>query len=419
MGRFHLFRAALLVCLISTQASAFSGSVTRDTTWTTDMFITGDVTIRNNATLTILPHLTITFTGYWKLSTVDWSVSRVLADSSIFTSTLHSPRAWASIWLGLGGGCRLRGCEICYADMGVHNSYDFNSVLVSGCHIHHNGTAVELIGGMAGDPEMPGAPDWYIIIENNLIEWNQVGIRNDWGRGGSIDGNVIRNNSEAGISLGDHSAGQVIRNQIVENQIGILIRWMGLSWIVTTIGGTPENANQLYSNVDYDFRLETSYEHIPVDMTAQYNDWGPVTTAEMNREGYPANITAIYDRWDDPLAGNLDYRNWIQNPEGIAEEIALSDGVSLGPVTPNPFRSSTRITFSIPSRLIGSPVTLTLLDAGGRRLRVFPDLQSAGSPHVVVWDGCDESGLPVPSGVYFLRIQAAGRSVSTQLVRAE
>ena len=78
---------------------------------------------------------------------------------------------------------------------------------------------------------------------------------------------------------------------------------------------------------------------------------------------------------------------------------------------PNPFNPSTTIRYGVPE---AARVSLIVYDVLGRRIATLAghNEQTAGY-HAVVWDGRDEAGRPVASGVYFARMQA-GRFVQTQ-----
>jgi len=71
---------------------------------------------------------------------------------------------------------------------------------------------------------------------------------------------------------------------------------------------------------------------------------------------------------------------------------------------PNPFNPSTTIRFSLRQR---SKVTLSVYDVRGRRVRTLVrGVRTAGVEHVVAWDGRDDAGAAVSSGVYFYRLVA-------------
>ncbi|MEP0545325.1 MAG: M14 family zinc carboxypeptidase [Rhodothermales bacterium] len=77
---------------------------------------------------------------------------------------------------------------------------------------------------------------------------------------------------------------------------------------------------------------------------------------------------------------------------------------------PNPFTNSTLIPFDLPE---AGPVTLTVYDLLGQRVRVLTDGDRAAGPHSVRWDGRDASGQAAASGVYVCTLRAAG-AVSTR-----
>ncbi len=70
---------------------------------------------------------------------------------------------------------------------------------------------------------------------------------------------------------------------------------------------------------------------------------------------------------------------------------------------PNPFNPSTTIRYSI---LEPSPVTLVIYNLKGQKVRVLVDQLRPTGHHTVVWDGKDDKGSPVSSGVYYYRMQA-------------
>jgi hypothetical protein len=72
--------------------------------------------------------------------------------------------------------------------------------------------------------------------------------------------------------------------------------------------------------------------------------------------------------------------------------------VSLEPCRPNPFRSSTTIVFSLP---VGESIAVRVHDVAGRVVSVLEEGFQSQGQHAVSWDGTDDSGRPVPAGVYF------------------
>ena len=81
---------------------------------------------------------------------------------------------------------------------------------------------------------------------------------------------------------------------------------------------------------------------------------------------------------------------------------------------PNPFNPATEIVFTLPA---ASPVSLHVYDAAGRRVRTL--LDRAGCPAGetrATWDGRDEAGRPLPSGVYLYSVEAGGLDAARKAV---
>ncbi len=83
---------------------------------------------------------------------------------------------------------------------------------------------------------------------------------------------------------------------------------------------------------------------------------------------------------------------------------------------PNPFVESTTIRYSIPE---GGPVTLEIYDVLGRRLTVLVKASQEVGYHEAAWDGRDQSGIKVASGIYILRLRWKDREKSQMMVRFE
>jgi hypothetical protein len=77
--------------------------------------------------------------------------------------------------------------------------------------------------------------------------------------------------------------------------------------------------------------------------------------------------------------------------------------IALGQNFPNPFNERTSLPFDLSS--VGK-VRLILYNALGERVRTLVDETHAAGAHLVAWDGRDDRGRPVASGVYVAELQA-------------
>lgn len=100
-------------------------------------------------------------------------------------------------------------------------------------------------------------------------------------------------------------------------------------------------------------------------------------------------------RWDLSLA---------DVSTSVAEEaVARPQQFALYPNFPNPFNPSTTIRFSLPQP---GEAELTIYNLLGQRvITLVRGVQEAGG-HTLVWNGCDDRGRELASGVYFYRLRA-------------
>ena len=106
---------------------------------------------------------------------------------------------------------------------------------------------------------------------------------------------------------------------------------------------------------------------------------------------------------------------WNTDPTGIGAGGAAPQHFALAQNRPNPFNPTTTIEYTLadPGR-----VTLTIFSATGGRVRTLVDetqVPKAGG-FAVVWDGRDDGGRSVASGVYFCRLEAGQFSKTRKLI---
>jgi len=80
---------------------------------------------------------------------------------------------------------------------------------------------------------------------------------------------------------------------------------------------------------------------------------------------------------------------------------------------PNPFNPTTSISFNLPE---AGQVTLAVYNILGQQVAIVAEGLFSAGPHEVVWDGTDDSGVPVSSGVYLYRIQTGQFSETRKML---
>jgi len=81
---------------------------------------------------------------------------------------------------------------------------------------------------------------------------------------------------------------------------------------------------------------------------------------------------------------------------------------------PNPFNPTTVIRYDVPKN--GGEVSLRIYDAVGRVVKTLVAGTLAAGQRSIAWDGHDDAGRPVASGVYFCRLTASGYTNTRKMV---
>jgi predicted outer membrane repeat protein len=97
---------------------------------------------------------------------------------------------------------------------------------------------------------------------------------------------------------------------------------------------------------------------------------------------------------------------------GVPEATAAV--VAVHPATPNPFGDRTALSYEVASPGV---VAARVFDVSGKLVRTLVDSEhQAAGLKTLVWNGRDDRGCPVASGVYFFRVEIAGESMSRRAV---
>jgi flagellar hook assembly protein FlgD len=80
---------------------------------------------------------------------------------------------------------------------------------------------------------------------------------------------------------------------------------------------------------------------------------------------------------------------------------------------PNPFSMSATVEFTL---LNPAEVRLEIYDVAGRCVRTVVASPRPAGMYRALWDGRNAAGSPSPSGIYFWRLEAEGRSESQKIL---
>ncbi|MFQ6104581.1 MAG: T9SS type A sorting domain-containing protein [Candidatus Glassbacteria bacterium] len=108
---------------------------------------------------------------------------------------------------------------------------------------------------------------------------------------------------------------------------------------------------------------------------------------------------------------------WDTTPGGIEGDETggslLPKVFSLSQNYPNPFNPTTTVRFDVPKT---STVKLIIYDIHGRKVRTLVDRPLEAGQHTLTWNGRNEFGVRVASGVYFYRLTSEGFSQTKKMV---
>jgi hypothetical protein len=85
----------------------------------------------------------------------------------------------------------------------------------------------------------------------------------------------------------------------------------------------------------------------------------------------------------------------------------------LYPNLPNPFNPRTTIRFALAA---AGNAKIVVYDVSGRALKTLVDGPQTAGLHEVIWDGTDDAGHVLPSGVYWTRLSAGSFQSNRKMV---
>ena len=95
----------------------------------------------------------------------------------------------------------------------------------------------------------------------------------------------------------------------------------------------------------------------------------------------------------------------MNDPQVAVPEDAIRGVHALASVSPNPFNPRTTVAYDLAA---AGRVRIAIYDATGARVRTLFDGEDGPGSHEEIWDGRDQDGRRVPSGSYFVRLEAGG-----------
>ncbi|MGC9362711.1 MAG: carboxypeptidase regulatory-like domain-containing protein, partial [Candidatus Syntrophosphaera sp.] len=185
--------------------------------------------------------------------------------------------------------------------------------------------------------------------------------------------------------------GDVLSEPIFSNVLANITQIGSIAGIVRDIENAPimdatitcgDATTQTNANGAYTMQIETGTYNV----TASHPDYVPVTQDSVV-----------------VLTGQTTTVNFVLDAVGIGEDEVPSYATSLLGNHPNPFNPQTTIRFSLETQ---AQVDMRIYNLKGELIRsLLNEIRQSGY-HSIIWDGTDDAGIPVSSGVYYLRMKA-------------
>lgn len=116
-----------------------------------------------------------------------------------------------------------------------------------------------------------------------------------------------------------------------------------------------------------------------------------------------------------PESENTDYVLLLGSADYVDSEQSevVPDEVKLLPNYPNPFQGQTTLRFTLPEQ---QEVRLVIYDVLGRAVRTLVNEQKQSGVHSIRWDGRNNAGQPVASGLYLGRLEVGETTQTRKLL---
>lgn len=186
----------------------------------------------------------------------------------------------------------------------------------------------------------------------------------------------------------------------------LLNKGSGANWVVLNLVGTKSNRSAIGARVELFAANMKQVDEVRAG--SSYASMHPLELEFGVRNATQIERVLVY--WPSGIkqeVANLAVNqiHTLTEPErsnAVAGNVVnLPKTFTLSQNFPNPFNPETKISYELPAR---GEVTLRLLNAAGQLVRFYQTKTKEAGPHVISWDGKDENGKAVASGVYFYQL---------------
>lgn len=171
------------------------------------------------------------------------------------------------------------------------------------------------------------------------------------------------------------------------------IRIVFIIWIMLVLGATS-----VYGQDSENYSIKASKissGSAPFQSATSYNASSMV--------GQSSSGSGVSDTDFHLTPGFLGIYHQLRTDVDMAQDEILPRIFQLFHNYPNPFNPKTVIRYDLPRT---ADVKITIYNSLGREVKTLVDEEQSAGAHTVIWDGLNDDGARVVSGVYFFRLRA-------------
>jgi parallel beta-helix repeat protein len=329
----------------------------------------------------------------------------VLDDAAIVRGTTVDGAVGKALSAQAGASLQVRGSIFKNSDTGLDINGAATVDVDSTCFFYSNDVGIHLYqaGALA-------------TIRSSGITWNtSCAILCDASSHPHIISNIFAHNG-AGIYCKNSSSPTIEWNQIQSAGYAITAE----SYSAPDVGHTSHPGSESSGNNKIAHAAKYVANYTASEIFAQHNCWninfGTCTPAS-------SKFIGSVDYSDAQCCNFPVFAHGVGEPAPVDGFVFQAEPAPAAPkerittalvaIVPNPFNPTTTIQYSLASQ---GRVEIDVYDVAGRLVeRLARETQVAGK-HAVVWEGKDRKGSPVASGVYFVRMSAAGQLFTRKMV---
>ena len=217
----------------------------------------------------------------------------------------------------------------------------------------------------------------------------------------------------ANLDAGTLNAGDSVRISVWVKASGLVPDSAAANPGTWAVGITPQWAAKYGNNDGYNTQgadYTFTFPHVTsFDWTQYTQDLlvpDGVVALETRLHVYSTFVGTVY--FDDLDVQKISTTTGVKSVSGNApHSFELSNNY------PNPFNPSTKINFGIPN---DGMVSLVVYNVLGQRVRTLADAPMAAGQYSITWDGRNDAGSTLSSGVYFYRLQAGATAIVKKML---